>query len=71
MEMIRDGENGLLSDFFDVDAMAEKAVRVLKDPAASRHLGRNAERMVQEKYSMEVVLPQMLRMYEDATAGRP
>ncbi len=64
MEMIRDGHNGLLADFFDVEGLAQQAVRVLKDPAAHRPLGRAAEQMVQEMYSVEAVVPQMLRMYE-------
>ena len=35
-EMIRDGENGLLADFFDADALAAKAVAALKDVAGHR-----------------------------------
>jgi glycosyltransferase involved in cell wall biosynthesis len=65
-EMIRDGENGLLADFFNADEFAEKAVAVLKDPGAFRPLGRAAEQMIVEKYSLEAVLPQMLQLYEDA-----
>jgi len=38
----------------------------LNDPDAFRPLGRAAEAMVAEKYSLEAVLPQMLKMYEDA-----
>ncbi len=66
MEMICDGENGLLADFFNADELAEKAVRVLKDPDAHRPLGRAAERMVIDRYSLEAVLPAMLKMYEKA-----
>ncbi len=65
-EMIRDGENGLLADFFSPEEIAEKAVRVLKDPAAFRPLGRAAEQMIADRYSLEATLPQMLRMYEEA-----
>jgi len=65
-EMITDGVNGLLADFFDPAAFAEKACSALADPAAFRPLGRAAEQMVVEKYSLEAVLPQMLQMYEDA-----
>lgn len=65
-EMIRDGENGLLADFFKPEEFAEKAVAVLRDPNAFRPLGRAAEQMVVEKYSLEAVLPQMLQLYEDA-----
>ena len=69
-EMIRDGENGLLADFFDTDAMAEKAIQVLRDPAAYRPLGRAAEEIVTRDYSLEAVLPRMLKMYEDAVNRR-
>lgn len=68
-EMIRDGENGLLADFFDVEGLARKAVAVLRDPGAYRALGRAAERMVEERYSLERVVPEMLRMYEQAAPG--
>jgi glycosyltransferase involved in cell wall biosynthesis len=67
-EMIRDGENGLLADFFDSEAMAEKALSVLRDPDAARPMGRAAERMIVERYSLEAVLPEMVRMYEDTAA---
>jgi len=42
-EMIRDGENGLLANFFDADEFASKAIAVLKDPDGHRHLGKAAE----------------------------
>src|SRR3954447_6952938 len=71
MEMIKDGENGLMADFFSPEEIAAKAMRVLKDPAAFRPLGRAAERMIVERYSLEAVLPQMLQMYEDALEARP
>src|SRR5262249_51323238 len=65
-EMIRDGENGLLADFFSPEDFAQKAVAVLKDPNQYRPLGRAAEQMSTEKYSLEAVLPRMLQLYEDA-----
>jgi glycosyltransferase involved in cell wall biosynthesis len=63
-EMIRDGENGLLADFFDHEQIAQRAVQVLRDPGAYRPLGRAAERRMELMYSVEAVIPQMLRMYE-------
>lgn len=68
-EMIRDGENGLLANLFDCDEIAQKAVQALRDPAAVRPLGRAAERMIAERYSVEAVLPEMVRMYEEV-AGK-
>lgn len=69
MEMIRDGENGLLADFFSPDDFATKALKVLKDPDAFRPLGKAAEALVKERYSLDAVMPAMIRMYED-TANR-
>jgi glycosyltransferase involved in cell wall biosynthesis len=69
-EMIRDGENGLLADFFDTDEMADKAVKVLEDPGAYRPLGRAAEEIITRDYSLEAVLPRMLKMYEEAVNRR-
>ncbi len=68
-EMVRDGVNGLLTDFFDVEALAERANRVLDDPAAYRPLGEAGVRLIRERYSLEVCLPRMLALYEDALYG--
>ncbi len=70
-EMIREGENGLLADFFQPEDFANKAIEVLKDPAAFRHLGKAGEQMIVEKYSLEAVLPRMLKMYEDVLNRKP
>jgi glycosyltransferase involved in cell wall biosynthesis len=69
-EMIRDGENGLLANFFDADEIARKAVEVLRDPAAFRPLGRAAKEGIVRDYSLEAVLPRMLKLYQDAVERR-
>ncbi|HEV3473888.1 MAG TPA: glycosyltransferase [Actinomycetota bacterium] len=65
-EVIRDGENGVLRDFFDVEGLAAAAIDVLKDPGAFRQLGAAARHTVNERYALDVVIPQMIEMYEDA-----
>ena len=55
---------------FSPEAIADKAVTVLSDPAAHRELGRTAERMIQERYSLEAVIPEMMKLYTDAAAHR-
>jgi glycosyltransferase involved in cell wall biosynthesis len=70
-EMIQDGVNGLLADFFNPQEFADKAVRVLQDPAAFRPLGRAAEEMINQRYGLEATLPQMLKLYEDACRQPP
>jgi glycosyltransferase involved in cell wall biosynthesis len=65
-EMIQDGVNGLLADFFNPAELANKAVKALQDPAAMRPLGRAAEQTIAERYSLDVILPEMIKLYEDA-----
>ncbi len=69
-EMISDGENGLLADFFSPEDLAKKAVGVLRDPGAYRPLGRRAEQSITERYSLEAVLPAMLKLYEETVERR-
>lgn len=66
MEMIQEGRTGLLTDFFDIDRWAERAVQVLKDPDAFRHIGQAAEQLIASRYSLDAVLPNMVQLYESA-----
>jgi glycosyltransferase involved in cell wall biosynthesis len=65
-EVIEHGKNGLLVDFFDTDGMADLACQVLDRPQEYKHLGRSGVEMIQTRYSMDVCLPRMLALYEDA-----
>jgi glycosyltransferase involved in cell wall biosynthesis len=69
-EMIEHGKNGLLTDFFDIQALAHAAQTILGAPADYKHLGRAGADMIREHYSLEVCLPRMLRLYEEAAAVR-
>jgi glycosyltransferase involved in cell wall biosynthesis len=65
-EVITDGHNGLLTDFFDHEAMADRVEQVLDRPDDYRHLGAAAVERIRQQYSLDVCLPQMLRLYEEA-----
>jgi glycosyltransferase involved in cell wall biosynthesis len=67
-EMIQHGDNGLLTDFFDVERMAQTATEVLDQPEDYKHLGRRGTEMIRNRYSLEVCLPQMRGLYEEAVA---
>ena len=69
-EVIADGENGLLCDFFDDAAFAERALEVLADPVGNRErLGAAAARTVAERYALDVTFPVMADFYEGVAAG--
>ncbi len=69
-EMVRHGQNGLLADFFDVEGFAALAGQVLDDPAAYRPLGQAGVEMIRDRYSLDVCLPRMLDLYEEACHSR-
>jgi glycosyltransferase involved in cell wall biosynthesis len=64
-EVIRDGENGLLCDFFDAEGIAARAVEVLEDPDRFAAVRQAARRTVEERYGMEIVMPRMQAFYEE------
>lgn len=51
-EMITDGENGLLTDFFDTEMLARKVAGALSDPAAYKPLRARAREFVVEHYDL-------------------
>lgn len=62
-EVIEDGRSGLLVDFFDGDALAQRLAQVLADPGAYRPLRDRARQVVRERYDLRTVcLPAMLRL---------
>ncbi|HEX4606951.1 MAG TPA: hypothetical protein VH092_01975, partial [Urbifossiella sp.] len=67
----RPGRTGLLADFFDAEGLADQAGRVLDAPGEFKPLGRAGVELVRERYSLDVCLPRMLALYEDALAARP
>jgi glycosyltransferase involved in cell wall biosynthesis len=65
-EVVEHGRNGLLADFFDVEGLAALAGKVLDAPQDYKPLGRAGVELVRRRYSLDVCLPRMLALYEDA-----
>src|SRR5262249_1117412 len=58
-EVIRHEENGLRAGFFNVDGLAAQALKVLRNPAAYRSLGKAGRALVEERYSLETTFPKL------------
>jgi glycosyltransferase involved in cell wall biosynthesis len=63
-EVIDDGVHGLLADFYDADGLAERALRVLRDPSEHRHLGQAARQRVLERYDKRVCFNQLVQFFQ-------
>ncbi len=69
-EAIDDGVHGLLAGFYDVDGLAERSIRVLKDPEQYRHLGNAARERVLERYEMRKCITQLVDYFKEVRNRR-
>ncbi|MFA5632986.1 MAG: glycosyltransferase [Porticoccaceae bacterium] len=65
-EVIEDGRNGFLFDYFSEDELVEKACALLDDPALRESIGRRARESIIERYDLASrCLPQHLALIEE------
>ena len=61
LEVIEDGRNGMLFDFFDHNALAGKIVKLLSDKTLRKELADRARKHAIENYDLKTVcLPQQI-----------
>jgi glycosyltransferase involved in cell wall biosynthesis len=65
-EVIDHDVNGLLADFYDVDGLAEQAIRVVRDPEAYRRLGEAARQRILDQYELKLCTDQLVELFETA-----
>jgi glycosyltransferase involved in cell wall biosynthesis len=64
-EAIIHDQTGMLTPFFDADALASQVIALLKDPQKRQELGRAARQFIIEHYDLrEVTLPKLLQMVD-------
>jgi glycosyltransferase involved in cell wall biosynthesis len=70
-EVIVDGRNGLLADFFSPDEIVERVIEALTQPERMREIRAAARATVFERYTLERCLPAQLALLEEAVSHRP
>ena len=65
-ELIEDGVSGFLVPVGDSEALAARIAELLAKPQLRDDIGRNARKRVEERFSVEQVLPTMVLAYEHA-----
>ncbi len=63
-EVIDDETHGLLADFYDVDGVADRLLRVLRDPEGRRRLGVAARERVLERYERAHCVGELVQMFQ-------
>ena len=71
-EVICDGENGMLVDFFDRQALADRIAAVLTSLNKYEPLANNARKTVVDNYDLNnICLPRQLHLIEQLTSNSP
>ncbi|QDV84862.1 glycosyltransferase [Planctomycetes bacterium TBK1r] len=68
-ELIEDGTNGLLVDFFQIDQWVERVLQALDDPAAFDSLRTSARQTILDSYTLPKCLDKMLTLYRELGVG--
>lgn len=68
-EVIQDGYNGLLVDFFSPQQIAQRVNEVFNHPTRMAELRQNARKTILERYDLKKLLPQHLQLMENVING--
>jgi glycosyltransferase involved in cell wall biosynthesis len=68
VEVLREGENGFLVDFFAPAAIAERAAALLDERRGLDRIRANARQTVLDRYSLARCLPRQLRLVSETAA---
>ena len=69
-EVIVDGENGLLVDFFSREELVHALDKALEQPQAFTAMRKNARKTVVERYELGACLAKHVQLLHDATMGK-
>ncbi|MEM9151450.1 MAG: glycosyltransferase [Cyanobacteria bacterium P01_F01_bin.3] len=68
-EVITDGENGFLVDFWDVGAIATQLNTLLESQASLDHIRQQARQTIDERYNLAKLLPQQIALLSGNQMG--
>jgi glycosyltransferase involved in cell wall biosynthesis len=69
-EVIEDGRNGLLADFFSPEEVADRVDQVLDHPTRMKDLRQRARQTVLDRYALKLCLPRHEKLIETLASGR-
>jgi glycosyltransferase involved in cell wall biosynthesis len=65
VDLVRDGETGLLVSPQDPEEMSHAVLRFLREPAWAQRIGRDAQKLVQQHYSADSMVRRIERIYAE------
>lgn len=68
-EVIEDGVNGLLADFFSPDDLARRVSEILDHPTQMQHIRDAARQTIIDKYALDKVIPLHIQLITELAGG--
>ena len=68
-EVIQDGHNGLLVDFFDQQGLIDAVSSVLRSPADTMAMRKNARQTIKRRYRLETCVQQQVTLVDAVAQG--
>ncbi len=68
-DLLRDGETGFVRPVGDAEALAERAIAVLRDPALRERLARRAKEIGRAEFALDAIAAKTAAAYEEILAG--
>ena len=69
-EAVEEGHSGFLVESEDADSAADRVLRLLRDPVRAREMGAAGRRIVEEKFTAEVMIRSLVQHYDRLLAAR-
>ena len=69
-EALEEGKSGFLVASEDSDAMADRILRLLRDPALALRMGTAARETVKERFSMDAMMNRLMGIYDELLAAK-
>jgi glycosyltransferase involved in cell wall biosynthesis len=63
--LVKDGVNGFLVPFGDVEALAEKIMYLMDHPELAKEMGKRGRVKIEKECSLKVILPEMEKLYKE------
>lgn len=70
-DIIRDGHSGLLVDVGDPKGISDAVLKLLADSSLRAEMGRRGRALVQERFTLEGMADNMIKLYADVAGKRP
>ena len=70
LEVIKDKENGLLFDFYNVDQLVKKVEYALDNPKKVKTIRQNARKTIIDNYAAKDLLPKQIKFLKNLICNK-